>query len=61
MNVLSPITADDHYTLAGAGLGMRLKGWRGASAALDWAVALNELGNTKRGDSRLYFKLGYEW
>lgn len=61
VKVLSPITADDHYTLAGAGLGMRVKGWRGFSAALDWAVALSELGNTMRGDSRVYFKFGYEW
>lgn len=61
VNVLSPITADDHFTLAGAGLGLRIKGWRGISAAVDWAVALNELGNTKQGDSRVYFKLGYEW
>lgn len=61
VNVLSPITADDHFTLAGAGLGLRMKGWRGISAAVDWAVALNELGNTKQGDSRVYFKLGYEW
>ncbi|MDO9195837.1 ShlB/FhaC/HecB family hemolysin secretion/activation protein, partial [Rhodoferax sp.] len=61
VNVLSPITADDHYTLAGAGLGMRVKGWRGVTAAVDWAVALNELGNTRRGDSRIYFKFGYEW
>lgn len=61
VKVIDPITADDHYTLAGAGLGLRMKGWRGATVALDWAVALKDLGNTRRGDRRVYFKLGYEW
>lgn len=61
VSVLAPITADDHFTLAGAGIGVRLKGGRGASAALDWAVALKAMGNTRRSDSRVYFKLGYEW
>jgi hemolysin activation/secretion protein len=61
VNVLSPITADDNYSLAGAGVGMRLKAGRGLTASLDWGMALHELGRTKEGDSRLYFKLGYEW
>ena len=38
-----------------------MKAWRGASANFDWAVAQDDIGNTKRGDSRVYFKLGYEW
>jgi hemolysin activation/secretion protein len=61
VHVRSPITADDRFTLAGTGLGVRLKGWRGASAGLDWAVALKSLGDTERGDSRAHFRLGYEW
>ena len=61
VTVLEPITAADRFTLAGAGLGLRLKGWRGVSAGLDWAVALKNLGNTERGDSRAHFRLGYEW
>jgi len=40
---------------------LRLKAWRGLAAGLDWAVALKELGTIKQGDSRVYFKLGYEW
>lgn len=52
---------EDRFTLAGAGLGMRLKGWRGVSAGLDWAVALKDQGDTERGDSRGHFRLGYEW
>ena len=61
VTVLEPITAADRFTLAGAGLGLRLKGWRGVSAGLDWAVALKNMGNTERGDSRAHFRLGYEW
>ena len=61
VHVRQPITADDRFTLAGAGLGVRLKGWRGLSAGLDWAVALKALGDTERGDSRGHFRLGYEW
>ncbi|MBU1222236.1 MAG: ShlB/FhaC/HecB family hemolysin secretion/activation protein [Gammaproteobacteria bacterium] len=61
VHVRKPITADDRFTLAGAGLGMRLKGWHGVSVGLDWAVALMNLGNTERGDSRAHFRLGYEW
>ena len=61
VTVLDPITAADRFTLAGAGLGLRLKGWRGVSAGLDWAVALKNLGNTERGDSRAHFRMGFEW
>lgn len=53
--------ATDRFTLAGAGLGLRLEGWRGVSAGLDWAVALKAIGDTERGDSRAHFRLGYEW
>ncbi|AAZ96307.1 hemolysin activation/secretion protein [Thiobacillus denitrificans ATCC 25259] len=61
VRVRQPITADDRHTLAGAGLGLRLKGWGGASAGIDWAVALKDLGDTERGDSRGHFRLGYAW
>ncbi|MBW8328610.1 MAG: ShlB/FhaC/HecB family hemolysin secretion/activation protein [Thiobacillus sp.] len=61
VHVRQPITADDRFTLAGAGVGMRLKGWRGVSAGIDWAVALKDQGDTERGDSRGHFRLGYEW
>ena len=49
------------FNLASAGVGLRFKGWRGVSGGLDWAVALEEVGNTERGDSRAHFRLGYEW
>ncbi len=61
VHVREPITAEDRITLAGAGVGLRLKGWHGVSAGIDWAVALRELGDTGKGDSRGHFRLGYEW
>ena len=61
VHVRAPITAEDRATLAGTGLGLRVKGWRGVSAELDWAVALKNLGETGRGDSRAHFRLGYAW
>lgn len=59
--VIDPITATDFFNISGAGLGLRMKGWGGVSASFDWAVALQDLNAIKRGDSRMYFKLGYEW
>lgn len=61
VHVRAPITAEDRTTLGGAGIGVRLKGWSGVSAGIDWAVALKTLGKTERGDSRGHFRLGYEW
>ena len=61
VEVQAPLTAVDQYSLSGAGVGMRLKALHGLVAGLDLAVALNELGKTKQGDGRIYFKLGYEW
>jgi hemolysin activation/secretion protein len=61
VRVIDPITAVDHYYLGSAGMGLRLKGPKGASAALDWALVLKESGNAKKGDSRVHVRLGYEW
>lgn len=61
VRVRQPITAEDRYTLVGTGVGIRMKGWDGVFAGLDWAIALNDIGKTERGDSRAHFRLGYEW
>lgn len=61
VRVIDPITATDQYNLASWGLGLHLVAPRGLSATLDWAVALNDLGTTRRGDNRLHFRVGYEW
>lgn len=52
---------DDNFNLAGTGLGLRLSSWHGVTAGLDWAVALQSMGDTGQGDSRAHFRLGYEW
>jgi hemolysin activation/secretion protein len=61
VRVIDPITAIDQYTLAGVGLGLRLKAAGGLSASLDWALALRALGQTGRHASRLHARLVYEW
>jgi hemolysin activation/secretion protein len=61
VTVIEPITATGRFSLTGVGVGLRLKAWRGAAAQLDWATAMDDAGSTKKGDSRVYFKVGYEW
>ena len=61
VNVIEPITAASTYNLSSYGLGVRLKGWRGASVSLDWATVLQDLNSAHQGDGRLSFRLGYEW
>ena len=60
--VQQPLDAQKaNFTLAGTGIGLRFNGWDGVSGTLDWAVALKDLGDTERGDSQAYFRLGYAW
>ena len=59
--VREPITAVDHATLAGTGVGLRAKAPGGVVADLEWAVALRDLGRTEAGDGRAHFRLGVEW
>jgi hemolysin activation/secretion protein len=61
LTVIDPITATDRFNLSSWGLGLRANALRGASVALDWAVALNTMGSTKQGDSRMLFRVSYEW
>lgn len=61
VTVIDPLTANGQFNLGGVGFGLRVLGSQGLTASLDWAVALNEIGKTKQGDSRLYFRLAYEW
>ena len=61
VRVIQPLTAAGHFSFSGVGVGLRLKAWRSARAAFDWAVAMDDVGNTKRGDSRLMFNLRYDW
>ncbi|MPZ43707.1 MAG: BamA/TamA family outer membrane protein [Betaproteobacteria bacterium] len=49
------------FTLASAGIGLRLKDTRGLALALDLAQALRAGPSTRDGDSRIHFRLSYEF
>lgn len=51
----------ESYDLASLGLGLYLKGWHGLFGALDYARALKSAGQVDEGDSRLHFRIGYDW
>ncbi len=51
----------DRYDLLSTGAGVRISGWGGFSGALDWAYPYKTVGNVVDGDSRLHFRLSYEW
>jgi hemolysin activation/secretion protein len=58
--VIDPLAAQtDRYSLAGAGLGVRIKARGGFSGALDLAWPLQDAGRTQRGDGRVHARLGY--
>jgi len=61
VRVIDPITATDKFELSSYGLGLRLSAPKGLSATLDWARARNDLGTTHQGDTRLHFRVGYDW
>jgi hemolysin activation/secretion protein len=66
VEVIDPITAQSHFTLASAGLGLSLNhaaagAGRGLDASLYWAYPLRAAGATERGDHRLHFSLSYDW
>lgn len=49
------------FDLLSAGVGLRFRGWGGVNGALDWAYPFEQAGSVKAGDSRIHFRLGYEW
>ena len=51
----------DKFELASTGLGVRVKAWKKLNLALDLAYPLKEGPNTKKGDVRTHFNLGYEY
>jgi hemolysin activation/secretion protein len=61
VTVVDPLFATARFELASYGLGVRLSGTRGLSLTLDWAIARNESGKTRQGDSRLHFRLAQDW
>jgi hemolysin activation/secretion protein len=61
LTVIDPITATDRFFLSSWGVGLRINAPRGTSFAMDWAVAMNAVGNSRQGDNRLHFRVAYEW
>ena len=62
LRILEPLPGQiDRYDLLSSGLGLRFKGWRGISGSLDLAYPFEEAGQVEAGDSRVHFRLGYEW
>lgn len=51
----------DTFNLASYGLGVRLKGWHKMFAQLELAKALRSAGPVIEGDTRLHFRVGYDW
>jgi hemolysin activation/secretion protein len=51
----------DTFNLASYGLGVRLKGWHKMFAQLEIAKALRSAGPVVEGDTRLHFRVGYDW
>ena len=47
------------FTLASAGLGMRIGGFHGLDLAVDWAHALKQAGTIEAGDERTHFSVKY--
>ena len=61
VDIYEPNGQDVSSDIASVGLGIKLKATKGLFANLDYANALRKLGETKSGDDRLHFRLGYEW
>ena len=61
VNIYEPIGQKASSDIASVGLGIKLKATKGLFANVDYANVLRDLGDTKQGDDRLHFRLGYEW
>jgi hemolysin activation/secretion protein len=63
IGILDPLTVDGEKVsrkhLRSWGAGMRLSGFGGLEADLDWAYPLHDTDNTERGDARVHFRVRY--
>jgi hemolysin activation/secretion protein len=63
VGILEPLPVDGErtssYSLASAGLGLRLAGFGGLQTELEWAYPFEASDDTARGDSRLHFQVLY--
>ena len=51
----------EQYILSSYGIGLDIKAHRGLFARLDYARALRTVGTVDDGDTRLHFRLGFDW
>lgn len=51
----------NRFKLAATGIGTRFRLGARVNGGIDWGYALRDLGDTRRGDSRLHFRLAAEW
>jgi hemolysin activation/secretion protein len=51
----------DTFNLASVGLGLHLKGWNGFFGEMEFAKALRAAGQVEDGDTRVHFRMGYDW
>jgi hemolysin activation/secretion protein len=61
VRIKNALRLDAYHELYSAGLGLKLKTTTGWFSYLDYAQAMNDAPEVERGDSRLHFRLGYEW
>lgn len=62
VRIRNPLPAQTaSFTLESTGVGLQLKNWRGFSGGVDYAHALHDAGQIEEGDSRLHFRIGYDW
>jgi hemolysin activation/secretion protein len=62
LEIKSPLPGQDrNYLIYGVGPGIRGYLFRSIEYQLDWGIALAGTGQTRSGDSRIYFKLKYQF
>lgn len=62
VRVIDPLPSQTGaFNLSSAGVGLHLKGWHGLFGTLDYARVLRTTGQAERGDTRLHFRIGYDW
>ncbi len=62
LRIQEPLPGEqEDYTLAGAGLGLEVSAWKELAGSLYWAVALDDNGQVRSGDSRFHFSLGFSF
>jgi hemolysin activation/secretion protein len=60
--VRNPLPAQiERFVLASYGVGLDIKAAHGLYARLDFAQALRSVGTVDRNDTRLHFKVGFDW